>query len=107
MATLDERIEAKLAEVAQLKERKAQVEARKRATEAKRKRSDDTRRKVLAGAAILSLVESGGLSHAQLAKMLDGFLTRPADRALFDLPATPQPGRDKTIQTPPKRTKTA
>ena len=35
---------------------------------------------------ILSLVESGGLPQAQLVKMLDGFLTRPADRALFDLP---------------------
>ena len=90
MAAIDDKI-SKLEE--QLKQAKAQrqkVEARKRAAAAKLSRSHDTRRKVLVGAVILAKVERGEWPKEKLLAMLDTTLTRPADRALFDLqdPAT-------------------
>lgn len=50
----------------------------------------DTRRKILAGAAVLS--EAGGNQgyKAALWQLLDSFLGKPDDRVLFDLPPLPQ-----------------
>ncbi|WP_426178404.1 mobilization protein [Massilia sp. TWR1-2-2] len=70
----------------QLTAQKQQLEARKRTEESKRKRTDDTRRKILVGAAILAKVERGEWPQARLLDMLNSTLTRPDDRALFDLP---------------------
>ncbi|MCG9057315.1 mobilization protein [Laribacter hongkongensis] len=85
MATVDERIAALEAKLKQEKAKKQQIEARKRASEAKKKRSDDTRRKILVGAAILAKVEHGEWPKDKLLGMLDATLTRADDRALFDL----------------------
>ena len=57
MATIDERIATLEAKLKQEKARKQLIEARKRAAESKLKRSQDTRRKILVGAAILAKVE--------------------------------------------------
>lgn len=86
MATIDERIAALEAKLKQEKARKQQIEARKRAAESKLRRSQDTRRKILVGAAILGKVERGEWPKDKLLAMLDVTLTRPDDRALFDLP---------------------
>ena len=86
MATIDERIATLEAKLKQEKARKQLIEARKRAAEAKLKRSQDTRRKILIGAAILGKVERGEWPKDKLLAMLDVTLTRPDDRALFDLP---------------------
>jgi len=73
------------------KERK-QIAARIRQEEAKEKsraRKQDTRRKILVGSLVLSRLEKeksisiGNMN--QLKKELDGFLTRPLDRKVFDL----------------------
>ena len=53
MATIDERIATLEAKLKQEKARKQLIEARKRAAESKLKRSQDTRRKILVGAAVL------------------------------------------------------
>jgi hypothetical protein len=50
-------------------------------------RRDDTRRKILAGAIVLARVEQGQISESEFRGWLDTALTRPDDRALFELPA--------------------
>ncbi|WP_323032628.1 mobilization protein [Paracoccus sp. (in: a-proteobacteria)] len=89
MATIDERISALEERLKQERARKQKIEARKRAAEQKRTRAEDTRRKVLVGAAILAKVERGEWPADKLAAMMDGYLTRPADRALFSLSDQP------------------
>ena len=88
MATIEERIAALETKLKQEKAKKQQIEARKRAAESKAKRSQDTRRKILAGSVVLSRMDRG-----QLLSMLEPVLTRPDDRALFDLPPLAQQGQ--------------
>jgi hypothetical protein len=56
---------------------------------AQTKRKQDAKRKVLAGACALHMVQSGRMSENEWTSYLDKFLTRPADRALFDLEKKP------------------
>jgi hypothetical protein len=85
MDTIESRIEAAKKKLKQLTNQKQQVEARKRTEELKRKRTDDTRRKILVGAAILAKVERGEWPETRLLDMMDKVLTRPDERALFAL----------------------
>lgn len=74
-----------------LKAKKAALEARLRqeyGRERANQRKADTRRKILAGAAVLSEAEARPEFNAQLQKLLQRFLTKPEDRALFNLPTT-------------------
>ena len=69
-------------QMAQLAEQLKQAQA----AEEQQKRKDDTRRKILVGSMVLSLVEQNKLfDQATLQNMLDEHLTRNADRKLFDL----------------------
>jgi uncharacterized protein YpiB (UPF0302 family) len=86
MATIENTIANLEAKLKQAKAKKQQIEARKRAIETKEERTKDTRRKILVGAAILAKVERGEWPKDKLLNMLDAALTRPDDRALFDLP---------------------
>ncbi len=85
MDAIESRIEAAKKKLKQLTAQKQQLEARKKATESKRKRTDDTRRKILIGAAILAKVQRGEWPQARLLAMMDKILTRPDERALFQL----------------------
>ena len=87
MTVIEQRIENLEKKLKQAKAKRQKQEARKRMAEAKKKRSDDTRRKILVGAAILARVERGEWPRDKLLAMLDNALTRPDERALFDLPA--------------------
>ena len=98
MATIEERIAALEAKLKQEKAKKQQLEARKRAAESKAKRAQDTRRKILVGAAILAKVERGEWPQDKLFALMDVSLTRPDDRALFDLPAI-QPQQPSPAQS--------
>ena len=93
MASIDERIAALETKLKQEKAKKQQIEARKRAALAKVSRQQDTRRKVLAGAMVLDLMERDDGNRQRFMQRLDSYLTRPDDRALFNLPekATPAP----------------
>ncbi|MTI75749.1 MAG: mobilization protein C [Marinobacter sp.] len=85
--------------IAELEKRRIQVEAKLKAEKeailrAKRrenakiqnqKRKDDTRRKVLVGAAILQKIELNQWPEEKLMNLMDGFLTRDKDRKLFRL----------------------
>ena len=74
----------------QLLARREAVNARIRRELNKKKDTDrrnDTRRKVLAGAAVLEWAARDQDFSARLMNELDSFLSRPADRALFALPS--------------------
>ncbi len=90
MDNIAERIEATKAKLKQLAAQKRQVEARQRAEDSKRLRSQDTRRKILIGAAILAKVERGEWPKERLLALLENTLTRENDRALFGLDKTGQ-----------------
>jgi hypothetical protein len=69
---------------------KAMKDARKAADRERRQayrqtRADRERRVMLIGEAVLHRVERGEWDEAEFRKMMDEALTRPADRALFDL----------------------
>lgn len=89
MATIDERIAALEAKLKQERAKKQKVEARLRAVEQKRKRAEDTRRKILAGALVLELMEQDQQTRERFLARLDRYLTREDDRALFGLPELP------------------
>ena len=89
MAKIEERIETLKERLKQLEVRKTRAEARKRSLLARRARKDDTRRKILAGALVLTRVEQGKISEAEFRLWLEAGLTRADDRALFGLPALP------------------
>lgn len=57
----------------------------------KKDKANDTRKKILAGALILQIMENDEAAKNRFMKQLDGYLTREDDRALFDLkPITKQ-----------------
>jgi len=89
MANIDDTITALEKRLKQAKAKKQQAEARKRSAEQKKTRAEDTRRKILIGAAILARIERGEMAESDLSDILRGFLTRPADRDLFDLDKSP------------------
>ena len=86
MAKLDERISGLEEKLKQLKTRQARLDARKRALSQRQERKNDTRRKILLGATVLARIDRGELDQATINGWLDATLTRPDDRALFELP---------------------
>jgi large subunit ribosomal protein L7/L12 len=94
-AGIEARIKAQEQKLKQLKAQKQQIEARKRSAAAKITRQQDTRRKVLAGAMILEMMERDENTRQRFTQRLDSYLTRPDDRALFELPKeSPQQGKE-------------
>jgi hypothetical protein len=87
MPKLDQRISSLELKLKQLKTRQQRIDARARALASRRARQDDTRRKILIGATILARIDRHELDHTELQAWLDAHLTRPDDRALFELPA--------------------
>ena len=87
MAAIDDKITKLETQLKQAKAQRQKVEARKRAAASKLTRQQDTRRKILVGAAILAKVERGEWPKEKLLAMLETTLTRADDRALFDLQA--------------------
>ena len=100
MAGIEDTIAALEIKLKQAKARKQKIEAQKRAAERKVERSQDTRRKILVGAAILGKVEREEWPKDKLLAMLDATLTRTDDRALFDLPELPEKPLKKTSTEP-------
>lgn len=83
---IDERIATLETQLQQLKVRQARAEARQRALLSRRARKDDTRRKILTGALLLAKIQVGEFDPKILLTWADQNLTRPDDRALFQLP---------------------
>jgi hypothetical protein len=89
MGKLVEQIAAVEQRLSELKTRQQRQARRERTVQSQRERRDDTRRKILVGACMLTRLQRGDLTREVLLSMLDPFLTRPDDRALFGLPQTP------------------
>ena len=82
---IEEQIKKQQEKLNQLKIRKHAIESRLKATESKKNRADDTRRKVLIGAAVLAQIENNPEAQERTKQMMDKFLTRDNDRKLFGL----------------------
>jgi hypothetical protein len=80
-----ERIAALEAKLKQLKVVQQRKEARARTVEARRTRREELRRKILVGAVVLAKVEAGEIEEKTLKQWLHPALTKPEDRALFEL----------------------
>ena len=80
-----DRIQALADKLKQLQAQETKAESRQRTKMARKSRKDDLRRKILAGAVVLTCVEDGRLSKKDFYAWLDLALENPEDRALFDL----------------------
>ena len=89
MATIDEKIKLLEEKLKQEKAKKQKLEARKRHIESKAQRATNTRKKILAGAYMLDLMEKNEAAKIKALSQLDQYLTRPDDRALFGLSPLP------------------
>jgi len=96
MAKLDDQIALAAERLKQLKLRQLRNDARRRALESKRALKLDTRRRFLVGAVVMKRAGDGALDAAVLRGWLDESLTRPEDRALFDLPPLAGPEAPST-----------
>ena len=79
--------------IKELESKKKQIEARiqkLKSAESAQKRKEDTRRKILLGAMVIKLIETGYWSKEEIYKHLDEFLDKQLDRQLFDLPELEQ-----------------
>ena len=75
--------------LSQLLEKRSQLNAqiqKIRARETSQKRKEDTRRKILLGALVMEMMETGELDRDKIMKRLSGFLTLEIDQKLFDFP---------------------
>lgn len=88
MAKIEDTIASLELKLKQAKALKQKQEAQKKAQEQKLTRAQDTRRKILVGSFFLQRASSSDAAQAELKTLLSPFLTRPDDRALFDLPAS-------------------
>lgn len=90
MSSVQEKIDAIMAEAKrkadQLRAKDELIQARKLQAIIKKDRASDTRRKILAGALILELMEKNEDTKARYMANLDKYLTRADDRELFGLP---------------------
>lgn len=77
-----ERLTKLLAKKARIERQLKALEMQKR----KQKRREDTRRKIIAGALALEHAQLDTDFAAILGKLLNRYVTRPEDRALFGLP---------------------
>ena len=71
-----------------LEEKKKQIQAqiqKLKAIESAKKRKEDTRRKILLGAMVMHLIETGYWQKESIYEQLDKFLNRDIDRRLFGL----------------------
>lgn len=94
MTTSHARIRAIDERLARLRAERLRLAARVSHTERKR----ETRRKIIVGAAVLAAVEHNGLpalrTRRELLEWLDARLTRPHDRAVFDLTRRADPSNN-------------
>jgi len=76
-------------EINQKKQKAKQIDVQIRDYEnrqSKKQRSEETRKKILVGAAYLNLVECGKLTQPELMEVLDVYLKSERDRKVFGLP---------------------
>lgn len=87
---LNEKISGLEQRLKQLKARQQMLAQRQRTFESRQARKNDTRRKILVGALVLTRVQQGRIPEGELRSWLNEALTRADDRALFGLAALPE-----------------
>jgi predicted transcriptional regulator len=85
-AKLEASIEAQAKKLAELKAKKAKLDARGRYKEKAEERKKETRRLILLGAYLKSRMDADEEAKHKTLLALDGFLNRPEERALFGFP---------------------
>jgi len=85
LTKLEATIAAQQTKLAQLKARKQKMDALHKAKATGLERKQGTRRKVLAGAMLMDLMDKDAELKKQMLGKLSTFLTRPDDRVLFGL----------------------
>jgi len=88
-AKLEASIEAQAKKLAELKAKKAKLDARGRYKEKAEERKKETRRLVLLGAFLKSRMDTNDETKNKTMAGLDGFLKRPEERELFGLSVNP------------------
>ena len=86
MPTITERIEKLEKRLKQEKALNQRIQARIRTAARKKERKEDTRKKILLGVMVLSMIDQGKITADIVKENLDDALTRDDDRALFGLP---------------------
>ena len=84
-------------QIEKLEQKQAQLKAKIqliRNREAAKQRKIETRKKILAGSAVLDAARKDPASQEKLTKLLDSFLTAERDRKLFDLPIKAKPATE-------------
>lgn len=105
MPTMQEKIDAIMVEAKrktdQLRAKEELIQARKLQAIIKKDRASDTRRKILAGALILEMMDKDEDSKIRFTARLDKYLTRADDRELFGLQTREKtaPGQDAASAT--------
>ena len=87
-------------QIEKLEQKQAQIKAQIqliRNREATKQRKIDTRKKILAGSAVLDAARKDPAAQEKLTKLLDSFLTAGRDRKLFDLPIKEKPATEIEI----------
>ena len=87
MAKIEHTIQKLKAQLANAEQRKENEEAHRLDRLTRGTSKEDTRRKILAGAAVLEMIKSDEVLNQRFSEMLDGFLKRADERELFGLPA--------------------
>lgn len=83
----NKKIEALKTSLSTKKAALARVNARRKAAYKSQSRAQETRRKIIAGTLLLKMMEEKENVRRDVTMLLDKFLTRAGDRALFNLPA--------------------
>lgn len=107
MATATQSIEEKIKEIEekaakqikQLKARQEKAEARKLSLLLKKDKANDTRKKILAGALIIQIMEKDEAAKSRFMKQLDSYLTREDDRTLFGLTPIKKQSESEQLET--------
>ena len=88
-AKLEASIEAQAKKLAELKAKKAKIDAQGRYKEKAEERKKETRRLVLLGAFLKNRMDANDETKTKTMAGLDSFLKRPEERELFNLPVNP------------------
>lgn len=83
-------VESAIKKAAQLEARRMLAEMAEKQKAANAKRRDDNRRRYLLGSWVMQAMKTGNMDGNSVKTALAGYLTRPDDRALFDLPPKPE-----------------
>lgn len=89
MSKIEETIAALENQLKQVKALKQKIEARKKTLASKKTRAAETKKKILIGAMMLEKMNQQEETRIRMMEELDLFLKRNSDRALFDLPVSP------------------